>query len=168
MLDIEDDMDPIQAMHTHGAMPDEGTDALFAVANLGFGVEVHPEGMEADVIEQVDQPPEPKQKKRCSHSLAHDAIKEEKLIYIHIDLETGGEAVGIIQMSAIAHDYTTNSQFGNSLNMYVKQPPHIKAKHWCGISGYITGWLMQQSILATCLLSTLQTREQKTTQSTHG
>jgi hypothetical protein len=75
MSDIEDDMDPIQAMHIHGAMPDEGNDALFAVTNLGFGVKVHPEGMEADVIEQVDQPPEPKQKKRRSH----DAIKEEKL-----------------------------------------------------------------------------------------
>jgi hypothetical protein len=36
MSDIEDDMDPIQAMHTHGAMPDDGNDALFAVANLGF------------------------------------------------------------------------------------------------------------------------------------
>jgi hypothetical protein len=139
MSDIEDDMDPIQAMHTHGAMPDEGNDALFAVANLGFGVEVPPEGMEADVIEQVDQPPEPKQKKRCSHSLAHDAIKEEKMIYIHIDLETGGEAVGIIQMSAIAHDYTTNSRFGNSFNMYVKPPPHIKAKHWSSQAEAVTG-----------------------------
>jgi hypothetical protein len=29
---------PTQAMHTHGAMPDDGNDALFAVANLGFGV----------------------------------------------------------------------------------------------------------------------------------
>jgi hypothetical protein len=64
MSDIEDDMDPIQAMHTHGDMPDEGNDAFSAVANLGFGVEVHPEGMEADGIEQVNQPPEPKQKKR--------------------------------------------------------------------------------------------------------
>jgi hypothetical protein len=53
MSDIEDDMDPIQAMHTHGAMPDKGKDALFAVANLGFDVEVHQEGMEAGVIEQV-------------------------------------------------------------------------------------------------------------------
>jgi hypothetical protein len=37
MCDIEDDMDPIQAMLTHGAiMPDEGNDAFFAVANLGL------------------------------------------------------------------------------------------------------------------------------------
>jgi hypothetical protein len=64
MLDTEDDMDPIEAMHTHGAMPDEGNDALFAVANLGFGVDVM---LEADEIEQVDQPPEPKRKKRRSH-----------------------------------------------------------------------------------------------------
>jgi hypothetical protein len=70
MLDIEDDMDPIQAMHTHGAMPDDGNDSVFAVANLGFGVEAHPEGTETDS--------EPKKKKRCSHSLAHDAIKGKK------------------------------------------------------------------------------------------
>jgi hypothetical protein len=46
----------------------------------------------------------------------------------------------------------------------------LHAKH-SGISdsGYTTtGWLMQQSILATCLLSTLQRREQQPTQSTHG
>jgi hypothetical protein len=139
MSDIEDDIDPIQAMHTHGAMPDNGNDALFAVANLGFGVEAHPEGMEADVIEQADQPPEPPKKRRRSHSLAHDAIKEEKLIFIHIDLETGGEAVGIIPMSAIAHDYTTNSRFGNSFNMYVKPPPHVKAKHWSSQAEAVTG-----------------------------
>jgi hypothetical protein len=129
MPEIEDDMDPIQAMHTHGAMPDDGNDALFAAANLGLGVEAYPEGTEADEAAEGDPPPEPKKKKRCPHSLAHDAIKEEKLIYIHIDLETQGEAVGITQMSAIAHDYTTNSRFGNSFNMYVKPPPpHIKAK----------------------------------------
>jgi hypothetical protein len=38
MLDIGDDMDPISAMYTHGAVPDDDNDALFAVANLGFGV----------------------------------------------------------------------------------------------------------------------------------
>jgi hypothetical protein len=113
MSDIEDDMDPIQAMHTHDAMPDDDNDALFAVANLGFGVEAHPEGTEADAAAEDDPPPEPKKKKRRSHSLAHDTIKEEKLIYIHIDLETGGEAVRIIQISSIAHDYTSNSRFGN-------------------------------------------------------
>jgi hypothetical protein len=69
-------------------------DALFAVAYLGFGVEAYPEGSEADAAaEEDDPPPEPKKKKCQSHFLAHDAIKEENLIYIHIDLETGGEAV---------------------------------------------------------------------------
>jgi hypothetical protein len=33
LSDIEDDMDPILAMHTHGAMLDDGNDALCAVAN---------------------------------------------------------------------------------------------------------------------------------------
>jgi hypothetical protein len=99
MPETENDMDPIQAMHTHGAMPDDGNDALFAVASLGFGVETYPEGTEANAAAYDDPPPDPKEKKCCSHSLAHDAIKEEKLIYIHIELETGGEApVGIIQM----------------------------------------------------------------------
>jgi hypothetical protein len=116
----EDDMDPIQAMYTHGAMPDDGNDALFAVANLGFGVESHPEV--------------------GPNSLAHDVIKEEKLIYIHIDLEKGGETVGIIQMPAIAHDSTTNSRFGNAFNMYVKPPPHIKAKNWAHRTGHPSLW----------------------------
>jgi hypothetical protein len=96
MSDIEDDMDPIQAMNTNCDMPDDGNDALFAVANLDFGVESHPEGTEADAAAKDD--PRPNQRKRQdvpSHSLAHDAIKKEKLIYIHIDLETGGEAVEI-------------------------------------------------------------------------
>jgi hypothetical protein len=42
MLDIEDVMYPIQNMlHTHGAVLDDGNDAVFAVVNLGLGVEVH-------------------------------------------------------------------------------------------------------------------------------
>jgi hypothetical protein len=45
---MEDDMDPFQAMHTHGAMSDDDNDALFAVANLGFGVEAHRLLTEAD------------------------------------------------------------------------------------------------------------------------
>jgi hypothetical protein len=76
--------------------------------------------METDAATADDTPSKPKTKKRRSHSLALDAIKEEKLVYN--DLETGGEAVGIIQMSAIAHDFTTNSQFGYLFNMYVKPP----------------------------------------------
>jgi hypothetical protein len=138
MPEIKDDMDPIQAMNTHG-MPDDGNDPLFVVANLGFGFEAYPEGTEADGAAEDNPPPEPKKKKRPSHTLAHDAINEEKLIYIHIDLETGGEAVGIIQMSAIAHDYMTYSRFGNSFSMYVKPPPHIKAKHWSSHAKAFTG-----------------------------
>jgi hypothetical protein len=63
---------------------------LSVVANLGSGVEAHPECTEADTAAEDDPPaPAPKKKKRRSHSLAHDAIKEEKLISIHFDLETG-------------------------------------------------------------------------------
>jgi hypothetical protein len=58
-------------------MPDDGNDALFAVASLGFGVEAYQEGTEADTAAEDDPPPSPKKKKRRSHSLAHDAIKEE-------------------------------------------------------------------------------------------
>jgi hypothetical protein len=61
------------------------------------------------------------------------------LIYIHIDLETGGEAVRIIQISSIAHDYTSNSRFGNPFNMYVKPPPHVTAKHWSSRAEATTG-----------------------------
>ena len=61
------------------------------------------------------------------------------MIQIHIDLETGGEAVGIIQISDIAHDCTTNSQFGTPFNMFIKPTTHIKAKHWSSQAEAITG-----------------------------
>jgi hypothetical protein len=66
MLDLEEDTDPIQSTHTHthGATPDDGNDALFAAAYLGFGVKAHVESMEADAAAEEDPPPEPKKKKR--------------------------------------------------------------------------------------------------------
>jgi hypothetical protein len=54
---------PIQAMHTHGAMPDDGNEALFAVANLGFGVEAYQESTAADTAAKDNPPPEPKKRK---------------------------------------------------------------------------------------------------------
>jgi hypothetical protein len=77
MSDIQDDMDPIKAMYTHGAVPDDGNDVLFAVANLGFGVDAHPEGTNSKTDTAAEDNPPPEPKKRCSNSLAHDAIKEE-------------------------------------------------------------------------------------------
>jgi hypothetical protein len=62
MSDIEDDMDPINAMYTHGAMPDDANDAFSAVAKLGFGVEALPESTNVDVAGKDDTPPKPNKK----------------------------------------------------------------------------------------------------------
>jgi hypothetical protein len=51
-------------------MPDDGTDALFAVANLGFGVEAYQEGIAADTAAKDDAPPEPK-KSKDTRTLLH-------------------------------------------------------------------------------------------------
>jgi hypothetical protein len=66
LQDVKDDVDPIYYMHTHhGAMPDDGNDALFAVADLGFVVEAHAEGMVLDVAAKEDPPSQQKKRKRC-------------------------------------------------------------------------------------------------------
>jgi hypothetical protein len=45
-------------------MPDDGNDALFTVANLGFGVEAHPEGTKADTAAEGRTIRLPNQRKR--------------------------------------------------------------------------------------------------------
>ena len=86
-------------MHTHGAMPDDDYDALFAVTILGIGVKSHPEGMKEDAGEEDDDPqPEPK-KRKDAPTLLHMMLSRKK----HSFIFTQRQAAGIIQMSAIAH-----------------------------------------------------------------
>jgi hypothetical protein len=67
--DIEDYMDPTQAMHMHGAMKDDGNNPLLAVANLRFGrVKAHAGAAQMD--EAYDDPP-PEQKNQKDTPLSH-------------------------------------------------------------------------------------------------
>ena len=62
-----------------------------------------------------------------SFDLGH--LKEEKgVVFVSIDLETGGDAVGIIQLSAVAFDLHHGGQPLGIFNEYVK--PTVEAKYW--------------------------------------
>ena len=104
-------MDPIQAMHTHGAMPDDDYDALFAVTILGIGVKSHPEGMEEDAGEEDGPQPEPK-KRKDAPTLLHMMLSRKKHSFIFT--LTQKQEDKLLESSRclpllIAHDYTTNS-----------------------------------------------------------
>ena len=42
------------------------------------------------------------------HSIAHTDIENKSIVLFHVDIETGGEHCGIVQLSAVAHDLSTN------------------------------------------------------------
>ena len=54
----------------------------------------------------------PAAKPRRIHSIAHEQIINKSLVLFHVDIETGGEHCGIIQLSAVAHDVDTNQMLG--------------------------------------------------------
>ena len=90
---------------------------------------------EVEVAEpEVPVEPPPK-KKRRTHSVAHDDL--EDLILLSIDLETGGEAVGIIQISCVAYNPETGDSF--EFDEHVKPPPHVSANYWSETAINITG-----------------------------
>jgi hypothetical protein len=94
--DIENDIDPIQAMHTHSAMPDDGNDALFAVDNLGGLVLMPIRRALKKILQPMTIHLLHQRKRKDDLTLLHMMQQRKKMIYIHIDLDTGGEAVGII------------------------------------------------------------------------
>jgi hypothetical protein len=77
-------------------------------------------------------------KVRRKHSIAHDSIVAGNLIFLHVDLETGGEEVGVIQISCVCHDYKTNEVIG-TFDSYVRPPASVKPSHWNEHATLITG-----------------------------
>jgi Inhibitor of the KinA pathway to sporulation, predicted exonuclease len=75
---------------------------------------------------------------RRKHSMAHDSIVAGNLIFLHVDLETGGEQVGVIQISCVCHDYKTNEVIG-TFDSYVRPPASVKPSHWNEHATSITG-----------------------------
>jgi hypothetical protein len=49
--------------------------------------------------DKEDNAPAPK-KKNAAHSIAHKYFEEERIVFVSLDLETGGDRCGILQLSA--------------------------------------------------------------------
>jgi len=75
---------------------------------------------------------------RRKYSMAHDDIVNERFLFLHVDLETGGEDVGVIQISCVCHDYAKN-EVTSTFNSYIQPPNHVKASSWNEHATRITG-----------------------------
>jgi hypothetical protein len=75
---------------------------------------------------------------RRKYSMAHDDIVKGRLLFLHVDLETGGEDVGVIQISCVCHDYTKN-EVTATFNSYIQPPNYVKASSWNEHATRITG-----------------------------
>jgi len=100
-------MDPIQVMHTHGAMPDDDYDALFAVNILGFGVST-PIQKAWKLMLELHEP----KKRKDAPTLLHMMLSRKKHSFIFT--LTQKQEDKLLESSRclpllIAHDYTTNS-----------------------------------------------------------
>ena len=47
------------------------------------------------------------------------AINAGAVVFIYVDIESGGKDVGIIQLSAVAHHSSNNSKLGDTFDRYV-------------------------------------------------
>ena len=139
------DSEAIAEMHGHTYEDDEPGD-LEPSARLQFG----PDGALADdeddeddddvELETVEQVQQATKKARRTHSEAHKEIMDKSLVLLHVDLETAGEAVGVVQLSCVAHDLRTNELIGpESFNEYIKPPDNITARYWSQKAIDITG-----------------------------
>jgi hypothetical protein len=75
---------------------------------------------------------------RRKYSMAHDDIVKGRLLFLHVDLETGGEDVGVIQISCVCHDYTKN-EVTATFNSYIRPPNYVKVSSWNEHATRITG-----------------------------
>ena len=60
---------------------------------------------------------------RNIHSIAHDEIANGNLVLLHIDLETGGEDVGVVQISCVAQKVQDTESLGEFDEYYYVKPP---------------------------------------------
>ena len=95
---------------------------------------------EEEVIEISDDTPDlsatnPMMKGKTA---ARDAIDNNTLVMFHLDVETGGEQVGVVQFSCVAFDVGTKKTTG-TFDRYVKPPTYVKHKHWNKDCQEITG-----------------------------
>ena len=67
------------------------------------------------------------------------AVDAGAVVFIHVDIESGGEDVGIIQLSAVAHDSSDNTKLGDTFDMYVRPTSRVRASDWNEEAIKITG-----------------------------
>mmetsp|Transcript_3096 Transcript_3096/g.7031 ORF Transcript_3096/g.7031 Transcript_3096/m.7031 type:complete len:210 (+) Transcript_3096:209-838(+) len=75
---------------------------------------------------------------RIKPSIANQHWTNGNMMLVHLDLETGGNGVGIIQMASTIHDPYSNEVKGE-FNEYVKPPEYIPPGAWSGIAIDIHG-----------------------------
>ncbi|KAL7547323.1 hypothetical protein ACHAWF_015821 [Thalassiosira exigua] len=81
---------------------------------------------ELDVMEDglLGAPPDSAQRQKRKHSIAHDDIVNNQIVYIHVDVEDGGDECGLLQISAVFVDHEFN-QLG-TFDSFIRPPEGAK------------------------------------------
>lgn len=80
--------------------------------------------------------PHKQQKKRVYYSRAHDEIEENKVVYVHIDVEDGGRRCGLIQISVVIMDCDREVIAEN--NWYIRPPDNAVWDPVCIATHHLT------------------------------
>mmetsp|Transcript_3091 Transcript_3091/g.7013 ORF Transcript_3091/g.7013 Transcript_3091/m.7013 type:complete len:243 (+) Transcript_3091:208-936(+) len=116
-----------------------------------------PSVLNMDAAVSVQQQPElpqrvvtqlPERSRGIKPSVANQHWTNGNMMLVHLDLETGGNGVGIIQMASTIHDPYSNEVKGE-FNEYVKPPDYIPAGAWSGIAIDIHGLQPSSDIIKT-------------------
>ena len=130
---------PLDARFGDESDTDDEADRLYSPrANL-FGVDPEVPAPEPEPAEELPVAEAAKEKRKQQMERWYKAIADKIVVYIHVDVETGGEEVGIIQLSAVAHDSSTNIKIGRDFNEYIKPPPRITSDKWNHVAVETTG-----------------------------
>ena len=79
-----------------------------------------PEQEQFDTVADAVTPVK-KKKERKTFSIAHQWLDEGNAVLVHIDLETGGEQCGVVQLSSVIYDVGLRLVVGE-FNKYVRPP----------------------------------------------
>ena len=90
---------------------------------------------EIEIFEENTAPEPPPKKQRRTHSIAHEQMG--RFVLLSVDLETGGEEVGVIQLSCVAHNLRTDEK--KEFDEYIRPPDKIRPADWNDVAISITG-----------------------------
>ena len=95
-----------------------------------------------DEEEEEETMPPPKKKPKHLHSIAHEHFTEKELVFLSLDVETGGENVGLIQLLCVSYDPNANNPPTNGkdeFDEYIKPLKNVEAGDWNQINIELTG-----------------------------